>query len=722
VAKKRENKKSKPLQIELDIPELYISRELSWLEFNDRVLAEGLNEQLPLMERLKFLAIVSSNLDEFFMIRVAGLKQQLAAKVRSRDISGLTAGQQLRQISRRVNQMVRRQSAGIAQVFEALDAEGVHFQTPGELTIGQRKFLESHFRLDIQPTLTPLAMDSLDPPPVLPGLQIMLAFRLIPDAGAADGAESAAREDRVAIVPVPTCLARHIALPAREGLHLVRLEDVIVAHAKTLFPGYEIRACTRFRITRDADVAVQEDAAGDLLAAIDRAVRARKRRDPVRLEIPVRTDRWLRRWLMNWAGLKPQDVYPVDGMLDATGLMEVAMRPGLEKLRDADWPAQRPRDLPDPEEDLWEALAERDVLLIHPYESFSPVVQMVEKAADDPSVLAIKMTLYRTSGDSPIIAALERAAGNGKQVNVLVELKARFDEARNIVWARRLEEAGALVIYGIAGYKTHSKALLIVRREANRIRRYVHLATGNYNDKTAKLYSDIGMMTSDNDFATDTASFFNLLTGYSEQVGWSKLAIAPTGLRRRFLELIDREIDASTRDEPGLILAKVNSLNDKGIAKALYRASRAGVRVKLNIRGICCLRPGIAGVSDNIEVTSIIDRYLEHARVFYFANAGHEEVYLSSADWMGRNLDHRLEILFPVQAPKQRRRLIATLKMCFDDNVKAYRLLPDGTYVRVERAGKRVRVQEALYRQAVDAAQANPAAKMRFRPMTRPEN
>jgi len=720
VAKNKRNKKGSPAPIDLNIPELYISRELSWLEFNDRVLGEGLNEQLPLMERLKFLAIVSSNLDEFFMIRVAGLKQQLAEKVRSRDMSGLTAGQQLKRISQRVTRMVRRQAAGIRQVFEALDAEGVHFRTPREFTPSQRKFLESHFRLEIQPTLTPLAMDRLDPPPVLPGLRIMLAFRLIPKAGAG-GDEVPAGEDRVAIVPVPTCLARHIALPAREGLHFVRLEDVIAAHAEALFSGYEIRACTQFRITRDADVAVQEDAAGDLLEAIDKAVRARKRRDPVRLEIPVRADRRLRGWLMNWAGLKSQDVYQVDGMLDATGLMEVAMRPGLEKLRDADWPAQQPRDLPDPQEDLWEALAERDVLLIHPYESFSPVVQMVEKAADDPSVLAIKMTLYRTSGDSPIIAALERAAINGKQVNVLVELKARFDEARNIVWARRLEEAGVFVIYGISGYKTHSKALLIVRREAHRVRRYVHLATGNYNDKTAKLYSDIGMMTSDNDFATDTASFFNLLTGYSEQVGWSKLAIAPTGLRRRFEELIDREIEVSTPDEPGLILAKVNSLNDKGIAKALYRASRAGVRVKLNIRGICCLRPGIMGVSENIEVISIIDRYLEHARIFYFRNAGHEEVYLSSADWMGRNIDRRLEILFPVQAPKQRRRLIATLKTYFEDNVKAHKLLPDGTYVHVDRPGKRVRAQEKLYRQAVDAAQANPAAKMRFRPMTRPE-
>ncbi len=720
MADKRRDKKGKGGRIDLDSPELYISRELSWLEFNDRVLQEGLNESLPLMERLKFLAIVSSNLDEFFMIRVASLKQQVVAKVRSRGIAGLTASQQLTRVAQRVNKMVRQQSEGIRRAFAALDVEGVHFLSPRDLTPSQRSFLETHFQLEIQPVLTPLAMDRLEPQPVLPGLQMMLAFRLVPSA-AAEVAGNSEPADLVAVVPVPTGLARHIALPARDGLHLLRLEDVIATHAKALFPGHDVRASIAFRITRDADVEIQEDAAGDLLDAIDKAVKARKRRDPVRLEIPARADRWLRQWLMNWAGLTGQDVYQIDGMLDATGLMEVAMRPGLERLREADWPPQRPRDLPDPEEDLWEALADRDVLLIHPYESFSTVVQMVDKAADDPSVLAIKMTLYRTSGDSPIIAALERAALSGKQVNVLVELKARFDEARNIVWARRLEEAGAFVIYGIAGYKTHSKALLIVRREAHRIRRYVHLATGNYNDKTAKLYSDIGLMTSDNDFASDTASFFNLLTGYSEQVGWSKLAIAPTGLRRRFEELIEREIDASTPDEPGLIIAKVNSLNDKGMAKALYRASQAGVRIKLNIRGICCLRPGVPGVSDNIEVTSIIDRYLEHARIFYFRNAGHEEVYLSSADWMGRNLDRRLEILFPVQAAKQRRRLVAMLKTYFEDNVKARKLMPDGTYVHVERAGKGVRAQEALYRQAVEAASANPAALMRFKPMTRPK-
>jgi polyphosphate kinase len=728
--KRSRPRKSKASRDGLDAPDLYINRELSWLEFNDRVLNEGLNQALPLMERLKFLAIVSSNLDEFFMIRVAGLKQQKAAKVRSKDLAGLTATQQLAKIAQRVREMVARQAEGIREAFAALAGEGVYFLSPADLTTNQRSFLDSHFHLEVQPILTPLAMGRLDPQPALPGQTLMLAFRLEPetprrtddgeDPAAAPPAESAPAEN-VAVVPVPAGLPRHIALPAESGLHLVRLEDLIASRAESLFPGYSVRACTPFRITRDADVTVQEDQAGDLLDAIDKAVRARRRRDPVRLEIPAGADWWLRRWLMNWAGLTRQDVYESEGMIDATALMEVAFRPGLERLRDADWPPQRPRDLPDPEEDIWEALAERDVLLEHPYESFSPVVHLLDKAADDPSVLAIKMTLYRTSGDSPIIAALERAAQAGKQVNVLVELKARFDEARNIVWARRLEEAGALVIYGIAGYKTHSKAVLIVRREANRIRRYVHLATGNYNDRTAKLYSDIGLMTTDDDFARDTAAFFNLLTGYSEQVGWMKLAIAPTGIRRKFVELIEREIEASTPDEPGLILAKVNSLHDRNITKALYRASQAGVRVRLNIRGICCLRPGVPGVSDNIEVVSIVDRYLEHARAFYFRNAGHEEVYLSSADWMGRNLDRRLEILFPVQDPKRRRRLISTLKVYFDDNVKAFRLQADGAYVPVQRPGRKVRAQEVLYRQAVDAARANPANRMRFRPVTRPE-
>ena len=697
----------------LDAPELYISRELSWLEFNDRVLREGLCEKLPLLERLKFLAIVSSNLDEFFMIRVAGLKQQQAAGVRRRDLSGLTPVQQLLRIADRVRRMMAEQSDGIRRVLDALRGEGVIVPTPGEWTETQRAFIRGLFRTEVTPILTPLAVDRLDPAPLLPGLQLMLALRLAP-GGEADAPE------QVAVVPVPRSLPRFLAVPAEAGLHLVRLEDIIAANAAELFPGHQVRGATVFRLTRDADVAIQDDAAADLLEVVERAVHERRRSAPVRLEISSGGDRWLRSWLTKWTELPGRDVYDIDGMLDATALMEVAFRPGLDKLRDEDWPPQPPQDLRDPQEDLFEALQERDILLFHPYESFDPVVRLIEQAADDPNALAIKQVLYRTSGDSPIIAALARAAQNGKQVVVLVELKARFDEARNVVWARRLEDAGALVIYGISGYKTHSKALLIVRREARRIRRYVHLATGNYNDKTARLYSDIGLMTTDNDVATDTAAFFNLLTGYSDEVGFSKLAIAPTGLRRRFEELIQREIDSSTPGEPGRVMAKVNSLQDKGIARALYRASRKGVRVRLNVRGICCLRPGVPGVSENIEVVSIIDRFLEHARIFYFHNAGHEEVYLSSADWMGRNLDRRLEILFPVTDAAIRQRLVGILETFFADNVKARRLLPDGTYEPVPPGGKPLRAQETFYRQAVRAAQA-AEGPVRFRPLTRPE-
>jgi polyphosphate kinase len=715
MAKHEDRKPKEADKVELNSPELYLNRELSWLEFNDRVLREGLSPELPLLERLKFLAIVSSNLDEFFMIRVAGLKQQQAAGVRKRDISGLAPVQQLVGICQRVRRMVAEQSEGIRRATAELAAEGVRFLEPPELTGDQRGFLRSFFEQEVLPILTPLAVDRLEPCPVLPGLRLMLALRL----AAPEGREP---PQRTAVVPVPGGLPRFIALPAREGLQLARLEDVIAANAAALFPHERVTACTPFRITRDADVAIQEDDAADLLEATERAVSSRQRRAPVRLEVPARADRGLKRWLMQWTGLGAGDVYEIDGMLDATSLWEIAQRPGLERLRIADWPPQPPHDLPSADEDLWEALQERDVLLFHPYESFTPVVRLMEQAAEDPSVLAIKQTLYRTSGDSPVIAALERAAQNGKQVVVLVELKARFDEARNVGWARRLEDAGALVLYGISGYKTHSKALLIVRREAHRIRRYVHLATGNYNDKTAKLYSDIGFMTSDNDFAADTAAFFNLLTGCSDQVAFSKLTIAPTGLRSRFVELIEREMEASTPQEPGLIMAKVNSLYDRGITKALYRASRAGVRVKLNIRGICCLRPGIPGVSDHIEVVSIVDRFLEHARVFYFRNAGHEEVYLSSADWMSRNIDRRLEILFPIPNPAIRRRLIRILRTFFADNVKARRLRADGSYEPVGPSGQAVRAQETFYREAVEAAQAADKAPVRFQPLTRPDS
>ncbi len=715
MAKKKADTASRPRRsrVNLDKPSLYFNRELSWLEFNDRVLREGLNEHLPPLERLKFLAIVSSNLDEFFMVRVAGLRQQLDANSRKRDVSGMTPNQQLDAIAKRVRRMVTEQSEGIARVIDILASQQVRFRKPEDLNSEQSRFLRSYFATEVAPVLTPLGMEKLTPMPLLPQLRLMIAVRTVPRGGSAE-------DGQITVVPVPTGLPRFIAVPAEEGLHLVRLEDVILVNLPSLFPGQKVQASVIFRITRDADVAVRDDEAGDLLRDIEEAISSRQRRDPVRLEISAHPNRVIKKWLMDWTGLRPRQVYEIDGMLDAKALFEVAGRPGLEHLKVDNWPVQPPRDLIG-SEDLWQSLQEHDAMIVTPYEAFDPVVQLVEQAADDPSVLAIKQTLYRTSGDSPIIAALERAARAGKQVIVLVELKARFDEQQNVGWARRLEEAGAYVIYGIAGYKTHAKALLVIRREARRIRRYVHLATGNYNDKTAKLYSDVGVMTTHPDLCTDVATFFNLLTGYTESAAMNRLAIAPTGLRSRFEELIDREIQVHTPQEPGLIIAKTNSLQDPGIIKALYRASRAGVRVRLNVRGICCLKPGVKGVSENIEVVSIVDRYLEHARIFYFRNAGHEEVYMGSADWMTRNLDKRLEILFPVLDESLMRRAIQMLEVYFQDNVKATRLDSAGHWTPVEIPGKKVRAQETLHRQTVQAAQDAGQGKKLFRPMTAPE-
>jgi polyphosphate kinase len=702
-------------KLDLSAPEYYLNRELSWLEFNDRVLGEGLAADVPLLERLKFLSITSSNLDEFFMIRVAGLAQQRAAGVRRRDPSGLTPAQQLARISRRVHRMVADQADGIRAALAELRTAGLAVLDPTEWTPAQRRFIRDYFAAEVHPVLTPLAMQELDPSPLLPDRTLNVAVLL----GAKDDAEAA---PEVLVIPVPRCFPRFLAVPASDGgVALARLEDVMVAHAEAVAGARPVLATAVFRVTRDADVPIQDDDAADLLHAVEEAVLSRRRRAVVRLEVSADPDPRIRRWVVQWLRLRPEDVYETTGLLDATALMELAGRQGFDQLRASDWAPQTPRDLLD-QPDLWRALQDRDVLLFHPYESFDPIVQLLQQAAEDPGVLAIKQILYRTSGDSPIIRALERAAASGKQVTVLVELKARFDEARNVGWARRLEDAGCTVIYGIAGYKTHSKAVLVLRREAAGLRRYIHLGTGNYNDRTARLYSDIGLLTSDDEIATDVAAFFNLLTGCSETVGWSKLAIAPTDLRRRFTDLIEREAQASSPDRPGLIMVKVNSLQDRGIIKALYRASRADVRILLNVRGICCLRPGVRGVSETIEVRSIVDRFLEHARVFYFRNGGHEEVYLSSADWMGRNLDRRLEMLFPVQDAALRRRLVGILETFFQDNVKARRLRPDGTYEPVPRDGPAVRAQELFYREAVQAARSARESGVRFRPLVRPES
>jgi len=698
---------------DLKSPELYLNRELSWLEFNDRVLRQGLSEDVPLVERLKFLAIVSSNLDEFFMVRVAGLKQQEAAGDAGRDIAGLTPAEQLARISERTHRMVSEQSAGIRDVLAGAAAHGLHVAGPASWTPDQRNFLRGHFDAQILPVLTPLAAEELDPFPLLPGsgLHVVLALTTPdePETGL-----------KVAIVPIPSILPRFLPMPAASGLHLARLEDVVVENVGALFTGYEVACASVFRITRDADVPVDDDDASDLLEAIEQAVRARRRQAVVRLCITAGADARLGGWLREWCEVGEADVYEIDGMLDAAALWEVVSRPGFDGLREPEWPIQPPRDLVGCD-DIWEALQDHDVLLFHPYESFAPVVRLLEEAADDPKVVAIKMILYRVSRNSPIIAALARAGENGKQVDVLVELKARFDEASNVEWARRLEDAGCHVIYGIAGLKTHAKLLLIIRREEHGIRRYVHAGTGNYNDKTARLYADVGLLTTDRDFAADASAFFNLLTGYSQAVGWHLFAISPHESRRRFIEMIEREAEIARTGQPALIVAKMNSLQDRRMIQALYRASQAGVQVKLNVRGICCLRPGVPGVSENIEVVSIVDRYLEHARVYYFRNGGRGEVYLSSADWMVRNLSKRLETVFPVTAPHLRQRLVAMLETCMADNVKALRLLPDGTWVPVERQGEAVRAQEIFHREAVEAVRAADRAPLQFRPITRPD-
>ncbi len=695
----------------LKSPHLYLNRELSWLEFNHRVLQEGLSEDLPLLERLKFLAIVGSNLDEFFLVRVAWLKRHRAAKIRRRDPAGMTAAEQLAAISERTHRMVQEQMAGIREVFGQLANHGLVLWRPEQATEPQQRFLRAYFAREILPLLTPLAMQALEPRPLLPGLQLHVAGLL---AGGPDGPA-----DEVVVVPVPSQLPRMVALPAEKEVCLARVEDVIATHLPALFPSRRVQATAAFRITRDADVELVDDEVADLLHAMEEVVLARRRRAPVRLTLSAHPDPRIKAWLTDWLKLRDPDVYEIDGPQEAAALMEIVGRKGFDHLKIDDWPPQVPRDLLDAD-NLWEAVQSHDVLLFHPYESFDPVVKLVEQAADDPAVLAIKQTLYRTSGDSPIIRGLARAAQNGKEVTALVELKARFDEWRNVNWARRLEDAGVHVIYGIAGFKTHAKALLIVRRESQRIHRYVHLATGNYNDRTARLYSDIGLMTADREIASDVAAFFNLLTGRSEAFAWSKLAVAPIGLRQKFIDLIDREIQASTPDRPGLIMAKINSLQDPEICRALYRASQAGVQVRLNVRGICCLRPGVDGVSDHIEVRSIVDRFLEHARVFYFRNGGHEEVYLSSADWMQRNLSKRLELLFPVIDPNHRRRLIGILETYFADTSKAWRLLGDGTYQRVRKAGAKCRAQQRFYKEAVDAVHKAAQAVPQFRPLVRP--
>jgi polyphosphate kinase len=676
-------------------PDLFLNRELSWLAFNLRVLEEAMDVQTPLVERLKFAAIAASNLDEFFMVRVAALKHMVEEGDTAPDSAGLTPGQQLQQIAQRAHEMVDRlYKTLMEEILPALGTHGIRILPVAELEAAQRDALTRHFEEEVQPALTPLAIDYSRPFPHLAGLSLNIGLLLAP---AAEG-----EPPRLGVVQVPSRLPRLVRLPSADGTTYAFLEDVIRTELGKLFPGQAVLQSAVFRVSRDAEMELDDEGArGDYLETLEEELRKRRRSRTVRLELDAGVGETLLAMLSERLAVERDDVYRVHGPLDLRAFWSIVELPALEALRDAPLKPVAVLDVGQ-QEALFDILDERDVILQHPYEAFDPVVSFVARAAEDPDVLAIKQTLYRTSGNSPIVQALSRAAEQGKQVTVLVELMARFDEQSNIKWARSLEESGAHVIYGIRGYKTHSKICLVVRRSRRGIRRYVHLGTGNYNDKTARIYTDFGLMTSDPDLGEDASAFFNALTGYSDPPRMKKLVMAPTMLRERVLRLIERERRRAEAGQAAEIRAKMNALVDEDVIRALYDASKAGVRIRLNVRGICCLRPGLRGVSENIDVVSIVDRFLEHARVFYFRNGGDEEVYLASADWMPRNLDRRIELMFPLESPEGRQKAMSALDSMFQDNVKSRWLQADGTYKRKRPAKgeEPFRVQLHLHREA----------------------
>ena len=671
-------------------PDYFINREMSWLAFNGRVLEEAMDESNPVLERLKFLAIVSSNLDEFFMVRVAGLKDQVKAGFNRTDSSGHTPKEQLRMINARTHQMVEQQYDCFREEIIPLLAEsGIRFLQSSELSLEQAAFLDDYFDSLIYPVLTPLAVDQSRPFPLLLNKSLNLAVMLRRKKGQS-------HKHVFAVVQVPAVLSRYIELPGTDEKSYILLEEVIKKYSNRLFKGNEVISVYPFRITRNADMSLDEEGAEDLLKEIEKELKKRKWGAAVRLEIDGQMDQDVRLILQEALEVHPRDIYPIHGPIDLTKFFSFIQLPGCEHLCNEVILPQPPADLIG-EEDLFAAIAERDILVHHPFESFDCVVDFVQKAAEDPNVLAIKQTLYRVSGDSPIIRSLALAAEKGKQVTVLVELKARFDEENNIHWARQLEKSGCQVIYGLVGLKTHCKITLVVRKEADSIRRYVHLSTGNYNNITATLYTDLGLFTSNPDIGVDASSLFNDLSGYSEPPEWRKLEAAPKGLRKKFRQMIKREMEKHTPESPGRIIAKMNSLTDEKIIGSLYEASCAGVQIDLIVRGICCLRPGIPGVSENIRVRSIIDRFLEHSRIFIFGNGGETKVFLSSADWMTRNLDRRVELLFPIEEPDLAKRVIGIVEHYLRDNTKARVLDSEGIYHRIQPEAGEPAINSQLY-------------------------
>lgn len=663
--------------------ERFTNRELSWLAFNKRVLSEAKDNHLPLMERLKFLSITASNLDEFFMVRVASLKDQVNAGYTKKDIAGMTSKEQIDAILKETHKFTTAQYNTYNRSFlPSLKKNGLKIVTEFEkLTEEQADYVDNYFQKEVFPVLTPMAVDSSRPFPLIRNRSLNIGALLMDKKkkGTID----------FATVQVPSVLPRVVTIPT-DGDNcttVILLEQIIEKNIQKLFLNYKVLCQAPFRVMRNADLSIDEDEAADLLIEIEKQLKKRQWGEAIRLEVEDNIDKRLLKTLRKELNLSEDAIFKINGPLDLTFLMKVYDIEGFDHLKEPKYTPQQPKML-DASRDLFEQIREHDILLHHPYETFDPVVNFVKKAASDPNVLAIKQTLYRVSSHSPIIASLAQAAENGKQVSVLVELKARFDEENNIVWAKKLEKAGCHVIYGLVGLKTHSKITLVVRKEEDGIRRYVHLGTGNYNDSTAKLYTDMGMFTSKTRYGEDATAVFNMLSGYSEPLVWNKLSLAPLWLRGKFLSLIEREKEHAKNGRTARIIAKMNSLCDPGIIEALYDASEAGVEIDLIVRGICCLRVGIKGLSEHIRVRSIVGTFLEHSRIFYFENNGNAEYYMGSADWMPRNLDKRVEILFPVEDPILQEEIYHILHMQLSDTKKAHLLMPDGHYVKVDQRGK----------------------------------
>lgn len=688
-------------------PKYYDNRELSWIKFEHRVLNEAKDKEIPILDRLKFVSITSSNLDEFFMVRVASLKDMEHAGYTKKDIAGMDPTEQLCAIGKEVHALVEKQyNTYNRSLMPILRKEGIRIiGAYEELNEKQATYVDKYFMEHVYPVLTPMAVDASRPFPLVRNKSLNIAALIKSKHPNSKLQQGSKQELEFATVQVPSVLPRLVPIPGEDDRYtFTLLEQIIEKNMAQLFLNYDLVCAYPYRIMRNADLSFDEDEASDLLKEIQKQLAKRQWGEVIRLEIEHKADKRLLQVLKEQLAVSGKDVYEIAGPLDLTFLMKMYGLSGCDDLREKHFvPQKNPRILPG--ESIFDEIKKGDIFLTHPYETFDPVVDFIKQAAVDPDVLAIKQTLYRVSGNSPIIAALAKAAENGKQVTVLVELKARFDEENNIVWAQKLEKAGCHVIYGLVGLKTHCKIALVVRREEDAITRYVHLGTGNYNDSTAKLYTDCGIFTCNENYGEDATAVFNMLSGYSEPARWNKLVVAPIWLRDRFIALIDREIAHAKEGKEAYIVAKMNSLCDRQIIEKLYEASSVGVEIYLVIRGICCLRTGIPGVSEHIHVTSIVGTFLEHSRIFYFYNNGQEDIYMGSADWMPRNLDRRVEIVFPVEDDVIKDRIKHILDVLLRDNLKAYAMLSDGAYAKMSRRGKQaIGAQMTFCREAMEGA------------------